>query len=145
MDSSSSSPNNNNNHHASTTKTNGFLIHPKLGFEPARSRSRLAMASPANTSEPKIVTGTAGYILEDVPHFTDYIPNLPVRRRFHQSISLLCSKAASSFFDQRSCGPFFLLFCPTFSRTTPMFCRFRKQTTFFLFFFSICRHRKIII
>ncbi|XP_040874161.1 ATP-dependent 6-phosphofructokinase 3 isoform X2 [Glycine max] len=63
MDSSSSSPNNNNNH--------------KLGFEPARSRSRLAMASPANTSEPKIVTGTAGYILEDVPHFTDYIPNLP--------------------------------------------------------------------
>ncbi|RZC27824.1 ATP-dependent 6-phosphofructokinase 3 isoform B [Glycine soja] len=63
MDSSSSSPNNNNHH--------------KLGFQPARSRSRLAMASPANTSEPKIVTGTAGYILEDVPHFTDYIPNLP--------------------------------------------------------------------
>jgi hypothetical protein len=29
-------------------------------------------------SEPKIVTGDAGYVLEDVPHFTDYIPDLPV-------------------------------------------------------------------
>ncbi|XP_014516082.1 ATP-dependent 6-phosphofructokinase 3 isoform X1 [Vigna radiata var. radiata] len=57
-----------------TTKQNGFL-HPKLGSEPARSRSRAAMASPAN-SDPKVVTGAAGYILEDVPHLTDYIPNL---------------------------------------------------------------------
>lgn len=66
-----------------TTKQNGFL-HPKLGSEPARSRSRAAMASPAN-SDPKVVTGAAGYILEDVPHLTDYIPNLQVRRRFHRS------------------------------------------------------------
>ncbi|XP_059456633.1 ATP-dependent 6-phosphofructokinase 3-like isoform X2 [Corylus avellana] len=29
-------------------------------------------------SEPKIVTGEAGYVLEDVPHFTDYIPDLPI-------------------------------------------------------------------
>lgn len=28
-------------------------------------------------SQKKIVTGDAGYILEDVPHFTDYIPDLP--------------------------------------------------------------------
>ncbi|XP_050285949.1 ATP-dependent 6-phosphofructokinase 7-like isoform X1 [Quercus robur] len=28
-------------------------------------------------SEPKIVSGEAGYVLEDVPHFTDYIPHLP--------------------------------------------------------------------
>ncbi|GKV36599.1 hypothetical protein SLEP1_g44711 [Rubroshorea leprosula] len=28
-------------------------------------------------SEPKIVTGEAGYELEDVPHLTDYIPDLP--------------------------------------------------------------------
>ncbi|KAF3450673.1 hypothetical protein FNV43_RR06762 [Rhamnella rubrinervis] len=28
-------------------------------------------------SEPKIVNGTAGYVLEDVPHLTDYIPDLP--------------------------------------------------------------------
>ncbi|KAL5161724.1 ATP-dependent 6-phosphofructokinase 3 [Glycine soja] len=63
MDSNSSSPSPNN--------------HPKLGSQPATSsRSRLAMASPVN-SDPKVVTGTAGYILEDVPHFTDYIPNLP--------------------------------------------------------------------
>ncbi|KAG5106374.1 hypothetical protein JHK82_043344 [Glycine max] len=74
MDSNSSSPSPNN--HASTTKSTVFF-HPKLGSQPATSsRSRLAMASPVN-SDPKVVTGTAGYILEDVPHFTDYIPNLP--------------------------------------------------------------------
>ncbi|KAI3421701.1 uncharacterized protein J3R85_011893 [Psidium guajava] len=28
-------------------------------------------------SSKKIVTGDAGYVLEDVPHFTDYIPDLP--------------------------------------------------------------------
>jgi len=65
-------------------KQNGFLHH-KLGSEPARSPSRAsAMASPPNT-DPKVVTGAAGYILEDVPHLTDYIANLPVRRRFHRS------------------------------------------------------------
>lgn len=29
-------------------------------------------------SELKIVTGDAGYVLEDVPHLTDYLPDLPV-------------------------------------------------------------------
>lgn len=29
-------------------------------------------------SQPKVVTGDHGYVLEDVPHLTDYIPNLPV-------------------------------------------------------------------
>jgi len=82
MDSSSEFSNHNQNP-TTTIKQNGFL-HPKLGSEPARSRSRAAMASPAN-SDPKVVTGAAGYILEDVPHLTDYIPNLPVRRRFHRS------------------------------------------------------------
>ncbi|KAK7319927.1 hypothetical protein RJT34_04656 [Clitoria ternatea] len=28
-------------------------------------------------SKPKIVRGSAGYVLEDVPHFSDYIPDLP--------------------------------------------------------------------
>ncbi|EXB74601.1 6-phosphofructokinase 4 [Morus notabilis] len=28
-------------------------------------------------SKPKIVTGDAGYVLEDVPHLTDYLPDLP--------------------------------------------------------------------
>ncbi|QHO13608.1 ATP-dependent 6-phosphofructokinase [Arachis hypogaea] len=35
-----------------------------------------AMTSAPNL-KPKIVYGTAGYILEDVPHFTDYISDLP--------------------------------------------------------------------
>ena len=26
--------------------------------------------------------GSTGYVLQDVPHFSDYIPHLPVRRRF---------------------------------------------------------------
>ncbi|XP_057447267.1 ATP-dependent 6-phosphofructokinase 3-like isoform X2 [Lotus japonicus] len=34
------------------------------------------MASNGNT-EPKVVHGPAGYVLEDVPHLSDYIPNLP--------------------------------------------------------------------
>jgi hypothetical protein len=38
-------------------------------------------------SEPKIVTGEAGYVLEDVPHLTDYIPDLPVTLSL--SLSLL--------------------------------------------------------
>lgn len=29
-------------------------------------------------SGPKIVAGEAGYVLEDVPHLSDYIPHLPV-------------------------------------------------------------------
>ncbi|KAF5803451.1 putative 6-phosphofructokinase [Helianthus annuus] len=28
----------------------------------------------------KIETGEAGYVLEDVPHLTDYIPDLPICR-----------------------------------------------------------------
>ena len=35
------------------------------------------MGIPA-ASEPKVVTGDHGYVLEDVPHLADYIPNLPV-------------------------------------------------------------------
>ncbi|KAG4389402.1 hypothetical protein AAZX31_06G084600 [Glycine max] len=35
------------------------------------------MASNDSDSQMKIVHGDAGYILEDVPHFADYIPNLP--------------------------------------------------------------------
>ncbi|XP_058067505.1 ATP-dependent 6-phosphofructokinase 3-like [Magnolia sinica] len=38
--------------------------------------SSKAMGS-AGKSHPKIVTGDAGYVLEDVPHLTDYIPDLP--------------------------------------------------------------------
>lgn len=31
----------------------------------------------AVNSQPKMVTGNAGYVLEDVPHLSDYIPDLP--------------------------------------------------------------------
>lgn len=48
-------------------------------FEPP-SLTRLVMASSALNSDKKIITGPAGYVLEDVPHFSDYIPNPPVRQ-----------------------------------------------------------------
>ncbi|RDX87757.1 ATP-dependent 6-phosphofructokinase 3 [Mucuna pruriens] len=35
------------------------------------------MTSTDSDSQLKIIHGEAGYILEDVPHFSDYIPNLP--------------------------------------------------------------------
>ena len=41
-----------------------------------------------SSSKPKIVTGSAGYVLEDVPHLTDYIPHLPVRPLFSYFIFL---------------------------------------------------------
>ncbi|CAJ2643190.1 unnamed protein product [Trifolium pratense] len=35
------------------------------------------MASSESTTQMKVVHGDAGYILEDVPHLSDYVPNLP--------------------------------------------------------------------
>jgi hypothetical protein len=35
-------------------------------------------AAPAAKLEAKLVTGEAGYVLEDVPHVSDYLPDLPV-------------------------------------------------------------------
>lgn len=32
-----------------------------------------------DSTKVKIVHGDAGYVLEDVPHMSDYIPDLPVR------------------------------------------------------------------
>lgn len=55
----------------STSKlSNGFL-----SFSPAAVSGN----SPATSlkSPPKIVSGGDGYVLEDVPHFSDYIPNPP--------------------------------------------------------------------
>ncbi|GAY51240.1 hypothetical protein CUMW_132710 [Citrus unshiu] len=37
----------------------------------------MAAASNNGNSQRKIVTGPAGYVLEDVPHLSDYIPDLP--------------------------------------------------------------------
>lgn len=33
--------------------------------------------------EPKLITGEGGYVLEDVPHLSDYLPDLPT---FHNPI-----------------------------------------------------------
>ncbi|KAG0500430.1 hypothetical protein HPP92_000502 [Vanilla planifolia] len=42
------------------------------------SRRRSGKEMEANGKyQPKIVTGESGYVLEDVPHLTDYIPDLP--------------------------------------------------------------------
>lgn len=46
------------------------------------SPTRLVMSSSVSNSDRKIVTGPAGYILEDVPHFTDDFPDHPVRLWF---------------------------------------------------------------
>ncbi|XP_027175895.1 ATP-dependent 6-phosphofructokinase 3-like [Coffea eugenioides] len=40
------------------------------------TEKKLSMGA-TNNSQPKIVTGEAGYVLEDVPHLSDYIPDLP--------------------------------------------------------------------
>ncbi|XP_062008503.1 ATP-dependent 6-phosphofructokinase 6-like [Rosa rugosa] len=40
------------------------------------NNSKGTMGISAN-SEPKIITGDTGYVLEDVPHLSDYIPHLP--------------------------------------------------------------------
>ncbi|XP_002309230.3 ATP-dependent 6-phosphofructokinase 3 [Populus trichocarpa] len=44
-------------------------------FRPSSYSTTFAMAS-NDVSKPKIITGDFGYVLEDVPHFTDYIPDL---------------------------------------------------------------------
>ncbi|KAL3735925.1 hypothetical protein ACJRO7_024962 [Eucalyptus globulus] len=43
----------------------------------ANGVAAMANGSPPSISDMKIVTGEAGYVLEDVPHLTDYLPDLP--------------------------------------------------------------------
>ncbi|KAL4295173.1 hypothetical protein GQ457_12G022650 [Hibiscus cannabinus] len=38
----------------------------------------MASSASPETRKPKIITGPGGYVLEDVPHLSDYIPDLPV-------------------------------------------------------------------
>ena len=40
------------------------------------------MGSSENAPKTKVSTGDAGYVLEDVPHFIDYIHDLPVHPLF---------------------------------------------------------------
>lgn len=46
----------------------------KIGLD----RSSMGEAPNSQQQKQKIVTGDGGYVLEDVPHLSDYIPNLPV-------------------------------------------------------------------
>lgn len=44
--------------------------------------------------EMKVVAGGAGYVLEDVPHLSDYISDLPVSKQIHtHKLSLSLSLA----------------------------------------------------
>lgn len=43
----------------------------------------------SENSQLKIVNGDAGYVLEDVPHLTDYIPDLPVYLSLSLSLSFI--------------------------------------------------------
>lgn len=42
------------------------------------------------STQMKVETGDAGYVLEDVPHLTDYIPNLPVTSHFLLFFCYIC-------------------------------------------------------
>lgn len=52
------------------------------------------MGSSDNDSEMKVSTGDAGYILEDVPHLTDYIPDLPVLSLSHSTYLRVCDSVS---------------------------------------------------
>lgn len=54
--------------------------------EPVKPRTgrRMSSAKGKPVISKKIVTGDVGYVLEDVPHLTDYLPDLPV------SFCILC-------------------------------------------------------
>ena len=63
--------------------------------------------------EPKIVSGEAGYVLEDVPHFTDYIPDLPVRISLSLSLSLSHFKALCGCWEMKGKIKWFFIFLIT--------------------------------
>lgn len=52
-----------------------IITKEKVGLNP---RNGFVSMEGFNKLQPKIVTGDCGYILEDVPHLSDYIPHLPV-------------------------------------------------------------------
>ncbi|KAF8400915.1 hypothetical protein HHK36_014218 [Tetracentron sinense] len=64
-----------NSNPTSSNPTNHFVNFSSVSNSNPRS-SRGAMGF-SSKSQPKIVTGDAGYVLEDVPHLSDYIPDLP--------------------------------------------------------------------
>lgn len=59
------------------------LLDLKNPFPAGTAAANGAKASPVGkwTMKKKLVGGDAGYVLEDVPHLTDFLPELPVRAR----------------------------------------------------------------
>nr|XP_043619277.1 ATP-dependent 6-phosphofructokinase 6-like [Erigeron canadensis] len=72
LSNNSSSDNNNNNCSRKTKSKVKVTKTPRMGPPAAK-----VAVSGENQSQPKVVTGDHGYVLEDVPHLTDYIPHLP--------------------------------------------------------------------
>lgn len=52
---------------------------PRMNGDLRKIASESSMNGLTGRSLAKIVSGDAGFVLEDVPHLTDYIPDLPVR------------------------------------------------------------------
>lgn len=77
--SSAVSPTSSSSSSSSSPRENGF-------------RGTMAIS---DNSEPKIVTGEGGYVLEDVPHLVDYIPDLPVSLQL--SFFLFCFRKTEEF------------------------------------------------
>ena len=56
------------------------LLEQKMEPLPPAATAAKAPASACKWAmKKKLVGGDAGYVLEDVPHLTDYLPELPVR------------------------------------------------------------------
>ncbi|KAJ4833291.1 ATP-dependent 6-phosphofructokinase 3 [Turnera subulata] len=60
-----------NSYHASTNHNHYFLTFP------SNNPTTRGVTGESRKHEPKTITGEFGYVLEDVPHLTDYIPDLP--------------------------------------------------------------------
>lgn len=65
---------------SSDNNRNRKLDNPNRRKDKSKFSPRSSIMGPPKAtalSEPKVVTGDHGYVLEDVPHLTDYIPDLP--------------------------------------------------------------------
>lgn len=63
---------------ASPSKVLRNLLAEKISGDMSRSESAKRKIKNTEKMKPKIVIGDGGYVLEDVPHLSDYIPDLHV-------------------------------------------------------------------
>ncbi|CAK9152778.1 unnamed protein product [Ilex paraguariensis] len=61
----------------SNSNSKAVVLDSRNGFVKFLSNSSPSVMENKGNSQLKIVTGDAGFVLEDVPHLTDYIPDLP--------------------------------------------------------------------